>query len=145
MTEHGGLGWKNQWITFAWSPDGRFLAAGGWQGDLSGFATPTDRARIYVFDAATGKQVREFSSVRFVPAQIAYSPDGKWLAAGDWNGVVTMWDAAAGKQVREFPGHRGQVTSLAFSADGKRLASGSIDTTVLIWDVTEVIGRDKQR
>jgi RNA polymerase sigma factor (sigma-70 family) len=138
LTEHGGLGWKNQWMTFSWSPDGRFLAAAGWQGNLSSLATQTDRAQIYVFDAATGKPVREFTGVRFVPFQIAYSPDGKWLAAGDWNGVVTIWDTAAGKQVREFPGHRGQVTSLAYSPDGKRLASASIDTTVLIWDVSDL-------
>ena len=62
----------------------------------------------------------------------------KWLAAGDWNGMVTIWDAVAGKQVRDLPGHRGQVTSLAFSPDGKRLASGSIDTTVLIWDMSHL-------
>jgi WD40 repeat protein len=138
LTEHGGLGSKNQFTAFSWSPDGRVLAAAGWHGDLSSLATQTDHARIYVFDAATGKQVREFTGARFVPFQIAYAPDGKWLAAGDWNGVVTIWDTATGKQAREFPGHRGQVTSLAFSPDGKRLATGSIDTTVLIWDVSDM-------
>jgi RNA polymerase sigma factor (sigma-70 family) len=143
LTKRGALDTANQLSAFAWSPDGRVLAAAGWRGNLSGLMSETDQAGIYAFDAVTAEQSREFNGVKFVPSQIAFSRDGKQLAAGDWNGTVTTWDVATGKQVREFAGHRGQVTSLAFSADGKRLASGSIDTTVLIWDMSEVRPADK--
>ncbi|HEY1379302.1 MAG TPA: sigma-70 family RNA polymerase sigma factor [Gemmataceae bacterium] len=135
LTEHGRLGSATHLSAFSWSPDGRVLATGGWRGDLSNLTAQTDRAGIYLFDAATGMPVRELTGVGFVPFQIAFSPDGKRLAAGDWNGAVTTWDLTTGKRVREFAGHRGRIVSLAFSPDGKRLASGSIDTTVLVWDV----------
>src|SRR5262249_37430373 len=55
---------------------------------------------------------------------VAFSPDGKVLAGGDWVGVVHLFDAAAGGERRKLVGHRHTITALAFSTDGKRLASG---------------------
>ncbi|HEX4589900.1 MAG TPA: hypothetical protein VH120_08235, partial [Gemmataceae bacterium] len=72
------------------------------------------------------------------PSQVTYSPDGRRLATGAWDGSIVLWDVATGKQVHEFAGHRARVLSLAFSPDGKRLASGSEDTTVLMWDVSDL-------
>jgi hypothetical protein len=72
--------------------------------------------------------------------RLAYSPDGKLLAAGTESGTIHLWELPTGKQVAQVEGHRGGVSCLAISADGRRLASGGHDTTVLTWDVLNLNG-----
>jgi WD40 repeat protein len=66
---------------------------------------------------------------------VKYSPEGKYLAAGDTEGVLRVWHAVDGKQHLNFPGHAHWVWAVTFSPDGKILASASIDKTVKLWDV----------
>lgn len=65
---------------------------------------------------------------------VAFSPDGKFLAAATGN-TVEIWDVAAGKRTAILRGHAYEVMSVAFSPDGKTLASGSDDETIKLWDV----------
>ncbi len=71
---------------------------------------------------------------------IAYSPDGKRLAAGVSGGVkdnvAKVWDARTGKELLTLKGHTWPVTHTSFSPDGKLLATSSIafDNTVKVWD-----------
>lgn len=66
---------------------------------------------------------------------VAYSPDGKLLAAGYDNNQIRVWDAKKGTLMRTLSGHTGTVWSVAFSPDGKTLISGSADKTIKFWDV----------
>lgn len=66
---------------------------------------------------------------------VAFSPDGKLLAAGDSNGEIRLWQVADGQPILTLRGHTDWVWSVAWSPDGQTLASGSEDQTVRLWDV----------
>jgi WD40 repeat protein/serine/threonine protein kinase len=63
------------------------------------------------------------------PVRVAYSPDGKWLAAG--GSPATLWDARTGVVERRLEG----ADCVAFSADGKLLATGGRGSHVQLWEV----------
>ena len=72
-------------------------------------------------------------------AALAFQPDGKVLAAGDYNGLVRFWDTSTGKEIgRPLP--QGEIVlSLAYSPDGKMLAVGLADDHtgkpgIRLWD-----------
>ena len=67
---------------------------------------------------------------------MAFSPDGKTLAAGGWgDNTVKLWNVATGEQIASLEGHDKTINGLAFSPEGNILASGSNDNTVKLWDV----------
>jgi WD40 repeat protein len=66
---------------------------------------------------------------------LAFSPDGKILAAGTGDSTIKLWDAATGRLLSTLEGHTQSVESITFSSDGHLLASGSYDKTVKLWDV----------
>jgi WD40 repeat protein len=97
---------------------------------------------VQIWDLATGQvsftMEGYFQSVYWV----AYSRDGKWLAAAGGchkyrqssPGQVLVWDATTGQLRYSLRGHSWPVWSLSFSSDGKRLASAS-SKEVKVWDM----------
>ncbi|HWU89709.1 MAG TPA: WD40 repeat domain-containing protein, partial [Kofleriaceae bacterium] len=65
---------------------------------------------------------------------VAYSPDGTWLATASSDGTARIWDAATGEP-RATLHHTDRVITVAFSADSRFVASGGGDSTVRVWDV----------
>jgi hypothetical protein len=78
------------------SPDGRYLAAGGWDA----FDQRTDHNGIYLFDAATGASRRHFGAFGDVVNALAFSADGKLLAValGGDEGVRVL-DTETGREL----------------------------------------------
>jgi WD40 repeat protein len=66
---------------------------------------------------------------------LAFSSDGRLVAAGSAHRSVSVWDAASGREIAHLLGHTGRVWAVALSPDGTRVASGSDDRTVRVWDV----------
>jgi WD40 repeat protein len=89
-------------------------------------------------DSLPPRAVFRFGTSRFLNYgrvfSVAFSPDGKTLAAGSWDGVVRLWEVASGKELRQFDKQHGPVRSVAFSPDGKMLASGGDGSPIVLWD-----------
>jgi WD40 repeat protein/serine/threonine protein kinase len=112
-------------VSVAFHPDGKHLASRG--ADL----------KVYVWDlTATGKPVwaekcnatRKFGSAY----TIAFSPDGRQLAAGT-DKVVKVWDWEQGQLLQSLPADDFHPIPVAFSRDG-RLATGIFKEGLKLWD-----------
>jgi WD40 repeat protein len=66
---------------------------------------------------------------------VAFSPDNRTIASGNFASAIKLWDAASGRQLRTLQGHTGNVESVAFSPDGRTIASGSNDLTIKLRDL----------
>ena len=116
----------------------RLEAVAAWRID------PSDQARFAMRNAAALPQAGVLNSAASTVTSVAFSPDGKVLAAaadspgGDGSGEVQLWDVANRQQMGNpltDPSPHNGVRAMAFSPDGKILAIG-IDDTVELWDET---------
>jgi RNA polymerase sigma factor (sigma-70 family) len=90
---------------------------------------------IRLWDAATGKELRQLPGHQGLIYALAVSPDGKYLASAGSDRAIRLWGLASGKELRRLEGHRDEVNAVAFSPDGRLLASGGNDKTLRLWDV----------
>jgi WD domain, G-beta repeat len=69
------------------------------------------------------------------PYVVAVSPNGKWVASGDWYGDVFLWTASTGtlRQLNNYP--TGDVQAVAFSPDSATLAVGDNQGNIALWNV----------
>jgi len=109
----------------AWSPDGKRLVMGNWQG------------KVQAFDANTGLNGINFQASDLYQRveAVIWLPDGRSVAACGDDNRVWIWKAATGQLQRTYSGHTDWVISLACSPDGKYIASASFDQTVQVWEV----------
>ena len=64
---------------------------------------------------------------------VAWSPDGRTLAGGTFEGLIKLWNVRTLREVGTLRAHSSMVTALAFSPDGQHLVSASIDGTTHRW------------
>jgi WD40 repeat protein len=111
----------------AMSPDGNTVAAGGWTG-------PTGHNNIFLFDRASGELNQCLRDLPNVIDHLAYSPDGRCLAAslGGWNGV-RVFDARKGYQPLPSDTQYGDRSLWAAFDHSRRLVTASFDGFVRLY------------
>src|SRR5262249_45648249 len=126
----------------AFAPDGKTLASanGHWTiqigNPLNQFLPSSwSTGNVKLWDVATGAERATLEGHSNQILTLAFSPDGRTLAAGERSYYIRLGDVNGRRERATLVGHCGPVFSLAFSPDGKTLASGSWDKTVRLWDV----------
>jgi WD40 repeat protein len=128
-------------FAMALSPDGKWLAAGGW-------TYPECKGRcgeIRLYEFASGKLVALLKGHTNVVLGLAFSPDGSRLISGSGDNTAILWDTGirAGTRVAEpkllhrLEGHKDFIYTVGFSPDGSRAVTGSYDHDLRLWRVAD--------
>jgi WD40 repeat protein len=116
----------------AFSPDGRHLAAGG---ALLNRTAQADGGGVTVWDTGTGQVMWSDLDHKAIQTQLAFSPDGKLLAAAGNDRMLRVWEVHTGTPVQTIETQGYNVFSVSFSLDGRLLAGGGGDGAARVWDV----------
>jgi eukaryotic-like serine/threonine-protein kinase len=106
----------------AFAPDGRCLAV------------PRADWRVALFNAQTGRLIRDLAGHTAEVNVVAFAPDGRRLATAGDDRTIRLWDPDNGEEMFNLRGHLGGVTWITWSADGRRILTTSTDRTGRIWD-----------
>ena len=113
--------------TVSYSPDGRIIAAGDYNGYIYWWYAETCRA--------VSEPLRPGPSDRLIDTHsIGFSPDGTRIISGTADGRIKVWEVSTAQQLLVFKGHNHSIRSVRFSSDGRFICSGSDDNTVRLWD-----------
>lgn len=159
----------SKWKGYAWnwivaarlSADGQTAAVSEFRYKRDDFDIPTAAFRLW--NVADGTEKLDILKVQFPKLKpedtsygggqlwkkftadglvaLAFSPDGKLIAAGQGGetdtGKVHLIDTETGKLVRDVSGHQYGITDVCFSRDGKLLFTAGRDTCVRVVQVED--------
>lgn len=124
------LGTGSRFWSACFSPDGRQLVTAG------GAGSPREvphGGEVILWDLAAGKGrmlLQQPEPVR----SAAWSPDGTFIAIGDFGSSTWRLDPVTGKPLGTLS-LRGMVNAVAVSADNTLVVSGTLDGMVSLWNV----------
>jgi len=97
----------------AFSPDGSMLASASWDALLRDVSTGKLLRKLELTSLTS--KLRRTIRARTQVLAVAFSPDGKTLAAASDDTTVRLWSTATGKLLSTLEGHGGAVRSVVFA------------------------------
>ena len=107
---------------------------------------------VKLWDAATGEEIRSFGDLPHRAGSVAFSHDGRYLAAGTFGAsgelpdaaLLIVWEVDSGKRVFQASmqdevaqgGNPCNVRAVAYHPDGQHILTASLDRKVRVWDLT---------
>ena len=88
-----------------------------------------------VVDATSGEGLFTLGGEHLDIGVVRWSPDGRWIATGSFDGTVGVWDAGSGERRFTLTGHASGIGGLDWSPDSTRLASTSDDGTARVTEI----------
>jgi WD40 repeat protein len=117
-----GPGNDGKIYAMALSPDGRWLAVGGWM------KVPGESGHhIRLYDFASGELKGLLKGHTNVILSLAFSPDGKRLISGSYDDTAILWDVESHALLHRLEGHRAEIYTVGFTPDGERAVTGCYD------------------
>ncbi len=112
-------GYQKDITSLAFSPDGRYVVAGG------------DDTTVVFWDVQTGEVVQTLTGHTLRMYSLTFSIDGNTLLTGSMDGTARLWDWRSGRELRRYvvPGF---VGAAIFSPDEQYVLIGSSDGKVYI-------------
>lgn len=107
----------------AFSPDGKYLACGGFD------------TRIRVLEVPTLRVIKTLEGHTAWVNCLTFDRSGKEFVTGGNDSQIILWSFPEGREITRLAGHRGAVSDLAFAPNGDTLASAGRDQTVRVWDL----------
>lgn len=104
------------------SPDGRYLALGGFFSD-----------DIQIFDVGTQRRVRDLSGHTDSVWSLAWSHNGRYLASGSADTTARVWDWQSGKLLLIYDKQGADVRAVSWSPDDTHIVSCGLSGPVYIW------------
>ncbi len=132
------------------SPDGKMLAA---VAQFNRFPQPAEPSTvIQIWETASGKErlrVRLAAAPMQAPNQrrvyyaqgangLAFSTDGRFLAASGNDSAIHLWDLHTGKESASLSGFEGNAGALLFSPDGRELLAMDTKGNRLAWKMADI-------
>lgn len=126
--------WKQESLTdLAWTPDGKLLAASGFEG-------------LWLYDSALQQAPRQLETDTGI-VSIDFHPGGEFLAAGyrsgseveGYGGSVEFWRTAGWEAMGTFFSENQAVSAVRYAPDGRSFAAAftsptAADNRLLVWD-----------
>jgi len=98
-------------FSVAFSPDGKYIASGGSDGDRT----------VKIWDTNSGAEVMTLDGHDGGVGSVVFSPEGKRILSGSKDETIKLWDISMGILLMTLPAQCA-VWSAAFSPDGKTIA-----------------------
>ena len=112
-------------LSMAFSPDGKGIVAGNGEGDIHGWTLP---AGTPVFEPIRGVHTSDIW-------KLVFDPDGHAFATSSSDGKSILFAYPSGKVIGPAVAPGEEINGVAFSADGKILFGGGADGGLRLWDV----------
>ncbi|HMU39297.1 MAG TPA: hypothetical protein PKE31_09815 [Pseudomonadota bacterium] len=117
------VGHKDRIEVVSFDPTGEVLITG----------SRDQTARLW--NARTGRLLRELRGHNGFLTAAAFSPDGRRALTASSDGTARLWEAETGEPLVTMRGHGDPIEMASFSLRGDRLVTAGQDHTIRIWDV----------